>query len=181
MNEFIYPEMMVHIPLCTHKEPSDILVLSENGAPLLEEIERHNSVVAKIVNPTLDAIRDVEDNSVDVVMLESSTDATFLAHVSRVLKDDGLVSMQHPSLEDVETNTQIMQVLGNYFKIIMPYNIGNGETLLLASKAYHPTADVILQRTDMLDGQSYYNCDVHPAAFAMGNYIRKNYLGVIKN
>ena len=33
----------------------------------------------------------------------------------------------------------------------------------------------------MLDGLSYYNCDIHPAAFAMGNYIRKEYLGVIKN
>ena len=62
-----------------------------------------------------------------------------------------------------------------------PYNIGNGATALLSSKEYHPTADINLQRADMLDGLSYYNCDVHPAAFAMGNYIRKEYLGIIKN
>lgn len=53
--------------------------------------------------------------------------------------------------------------------------------LFLASKEYHPTADVILQRADMIDGLSYYNCDVHVASFAMGNYIRKEYLGIIKN
>ena len=181
MNEFIYPEMMVHVPMCTHKEPKDIVVLSENGAPLLDELERHKGVEVKVVNPTLDAIRAIDDATVDVVMLESSTDAALLAHVSRVLKEDGLVSMQHPILDDIEANRQIMEVLANYFKIIMPYNVGNGETLLLASKAYHPTADIILQRTDMLDGQRYYNCDIHPAAFAMGNYIRQNYLGIIKN
>ncbi|MBD3824817.1 MAG: spermidine synthase, partial [Epsilonproteobacteria bacterium] len=76
---------------------------------------------------------------------------------------------------------RIMQILANYFKIIMPYNLGNGETALLASKAYHPTADVILHRVDMLDGVNYYNCDIHPAAFAMPNYIRKEYLGIIRN
>jgi len=27
----------------------------------------------------------------------------------------------------------------------------------------------------------YYNCDVHVGSFAMGNYIRKEYLGIIKN
>jgi spermidine synthase len=63
----------------------------------------------------------------------------------------------------------------------MPYNLGNGSTALLASKEYHPTADVILQRSDMIDGLSFYNCDIHVSAFAMPNYIRKEYLGIIKN
>jgi spermidine synthase len=63
----------------------------------------------------------------------------------------------------------------------MPYNIGNGSTAILCSKEYHPTADINLQRADMIDGLSYYNCNVHPAAFAMPNYIRKEYLGLIKN
>ena len=75
----------------------------------------------------------------------------------------------------------MMQILGNYFKVIMPYNIGNDSTALLASKEYHPTADIILHRADMLDDNQFYNCDVHIASFAMGNYIRKEYLGIIKN
>jgi spermidine synthase len=104
-----------------------------------------------------------------------------LAHINRVLKEDGLVVLKHPNLDEVEANKKLMQIMGNYFKIIMPYNVGNGETLLFGSKAYHPTADVILHRTDMLDGQQYYNCDIHPAAFATPNYIRKTYLGIIRN
>ena len=181
MNTFIYPEMLVHIPLCTHKNPKEVLVMSANSEQLESEFSRYKDITTKTIAATLDAVRDAEDASADVVLLEGSLDAALLSHVSRVLKEDGLIVMQHPSLDDVEANKQVMQVLGNYFKIIMPYNVGNGETLLLASKEYHPTADVILQRTDMLDGQSHYNCDIHPAAFAMGNSVRKNYLGVIRN
>jgi spermidine synthase len=116
----------------------------------------------------------------DIVIFEEKSDAALLAHISRVLREDGLVVLCHPDLEDVDANKNVMQVLGNYFKIIMPYNAGVG-TVLLASKEYHPTADIILQRSDLLEGNRYYNCDMHIAAFAMPNYVRKNYLGVIRN
>ena len=89
--------------------------------------------------------------------------------------------MRHASLEEVQANTVLLGVLGNYFKVIMPYRLANEETLLLASKGNHPTADINLHRADMLDGLEYYNTDIHPAAFAMPNYIRKTYLGIIRN
>ena len=183
MKTFIYPEMMVHVPLCTHKDPKNVLIVSDNAAALEVEVARHADVAAKSVaaSAALEALRDEADQSADVVLLEGTTDAAAIAHVNRLLKADGLVVMQHPSLDDEAANTALMQVLGNYFKIIMPYSVGNGETLLLASKEYHPTADLILQRTDLLEGQQYYNCDIHPAAFAMPNYVRKAYLGIIRN
>jgi spermidine synthase len=181
MKTFIYPEMMVHVPLCTHKEPANVLVASNDAAQLEAEIARHLETTSKSVAATVDALRDEADQSADVVLLEGPTDAASIAHVSRILKADGLVAMKHPDLDDENANKALMGVLANYFKIIMPYTVGNGETLLLASKEYHPTADVILQRTDLLEGHQYYNCDIHPAAFAMPNYIRKTYLGIIKN
>lgn len=181
MKNFIYNEMMVHVPLCTNKDPKNILIISDNATDLEKEVLKHNEISSKSIACGIEAIRDEADDSYDVVISESKSDAALLAHISRVLKDDGLVSMVHPSLENIEENKSIMQILGNYFKIIMPYNLGNGETAILASKEYHPTADINLHRTDMLDGLKYYNCDVHPAAFAMGNYIRKEYLGIIRN
>lgn len=183
MKPFIYPEMMVHVPLCTHKEPNQVLIISDSAESLEQEVARHADVAAKSfgASKALDVLRDEADQSADVLLFEGTTDAAALAHASRILKADGLMVMKHPSLDDAEANTALMQVLANYFKIIMPYNIGNGETLLLASKLYHPTADIILQRTDLLEGVQYYNCDIHPAAFAMPNYIRKTYLGIIKN
>ena len=181
MKDFIYPEMMVHVPLCTHKEPKNILILSDNTTPLELEIARHNDIKATSMPAQLDALRSAGDNAFDVVLSEVPCDAAVIAHLGRVIAEDGLLMSVHPSLLDITENKIIMEIMAKYFKIIMPCRLEDGTTLLLASKSYHPTADLILQRADMLDGLSYYNCDIHPASFAMGNYIRKEYLGVIKN
>ena len=181
MKEFIYSEMMVHVPVCTSKNPQNVLIVSDKADLLEKEMQRHSEVESTTIKCSLDAIRDLDDSAYDVVICESSTDAAFLAHLNRILKDDAQLTLVHPSLDSVEENKTLMSILGKYFKIIMPYNLGNGSTALLASKEYHPTADIILQRSDMIDGLEYYNCDIHIAAFAMPNYIRKEYLGIIKN
>jgi len=181
MKEFIYPEMMVHVPVCTSKEANDILIISDNADLLSAEAAKHNNAHAKVITCTLNDISALGDDTYDVIISEMASDAAFLAHVNRVLRDDGQFVTTHPSLDEVEENKNLMKILGNYFKVIMPYNIGNGSTALLSSKEYHPTADINLHRADMIDGLSYYNCDIHPAAFAMGNNIRKEYLGSIRN
>ena len=184
MKTFIYPEMMVHVALCTHKLPTSVLLASDNRELLLGELSRYRESAVTSVSSTnlLESFRNVEDKSVDVLLLDSITDdSAVIAHINRILKEDGLVVMQHPSLDEVGANTSLMQILGNYFKIIMPYHLENGTTLLLCSKEYHPTADIILQRSDLLEGHSYYNCDVQTASFAMPQYVRKNYLGIIRN
>lgn len=181
MKEFIYNEMMVHVPVCTSKEPQNVLIISDNASNLENEMKKHTEISFKSISCGVEALRDEADASYDVVVCESDNDAAISAHISRVLKEDGVVSMKHPSLDMTDENKSIIQVLGKYFKVIMPYNLGNGETALLSSKEYHPTADINLHRVDMLDGLEFYNCDVHPAAFAMGNNIRKEYLGIVKN
>ncbi len=181
MKEFIYPEMMVHVPVCTSKNPQNILIVSNSAELLAKETLKHSQVTTKAVECTLDAVRNLDDSSFDVVICEDSSDAAMLAHLSRILKEDGQLSITHPSLDNINENKTIISILGKYFKIIMPYNLGNGSTALLASKEYHPTADINLQRADMIDGNNFYNCDIHVGSFAMGNYIRKEYLGIIKN
>ncbi len=181
MKEFIYPEMMVHVPVCTNKVPESVLIISDNAELLSSEMEKHAEIGSKVVKCSLDALRDEADDSADVVICEMNGDAAVIAHVARILKDDGQLSITHDSLDETQSNKVLMQVLANYFKVIMPYNLGNGSTAILASKEYHPTADVILQRTDMIDDLNYYNCDIHVSAFAMPNYIRKEYLGIIRN
>lgn len=181
MKNFIYNEMMLHVPVCTSKAPENVLIVSNEASALEVEIQKHDSITSKSIACGLDGLRDESDASYDVVVCEGELDAAGMAHVSRVLKEDGVASMQHPSLDNTQENKSMMQILGKYFKVIMPYNLGNGQTALLLSKEYHPTADINLHRVDMLDGLEFYNCDVHPAAFAMGNNIRKEYLGIIKN
>jgi spermidine synthase len=182
MKPFIYTEMMVHVPLCTHKNPKNILVIADDATALSEELARYKDCNVKIIDAgnAIESIREESENSFDVIISETSEDIALLAHIARVSTDDGLCVVTHPNLDDVKSNSELMRALGKDFKIIMPYHAGE-KTLLLASKEYHPTADIILQRSDLLEGQNYYNCDVHIGSFAMGNYIRKNYLGIIKN
>ncbi|MDO9305782.1 MAG: spermidine synthase [Sulfuricurvum sp.] len=184
MKTFIYPEMIVHVALCTHKLPTSVFLASDNHELLLGELSRYRDSTVTSVGSSnlLESFRNAEDKSADVLLLDNTTDdSAVIAHINRILKEDGLVVMQHPSLDEVGANTSLMQILGNYFKIIMPYHLENGTTLLLCSKEYHPTADIILQRSDLLEGHQYYNCDVQTASFAMPQYVRKNYLGIIRN
>jgi len=181
MKEFIYPEMMVHVGLCTSKLANDVLIISDKSELLSKEVARHTETNSTIVSCKLEAISSLEENAYDVIICELEIDATVASQINRILREDAQLVTNHPSLEKIEENKILMKILGSYFKVIMPFNIANGITALLASKEYHPTADINLHRADMLDGLSYYNCDVHPAAFAMGNYVRKEYLGSIRN
>lgn len=181
MRDFIYAEMMVHVPMCTSKEAKDVLIVSDNAALLSAEAARHSEALVRVVGCSLEALSTLEGDAFDVVISEMPLDALVIAQHNRLLRKDGQLATLHPLLDEVAVNKNLMAQLGRYFKIIMPYNIGDGTTALLASKEYHPTADINLQRADMLDELSYYNSDIHPAAFAMGNYIRKEYLGSIKN
>lgn len=180
MKNFIYNEMMVHVGVCTNKAPQNVLLLSDNADGFVAEMDKHDAIAYEVIS-NVDGLRGADDSKYDVVISELGNDAAVLAHINRVLKEDGLIVMDIPSLDEVEVNKQTMQILGKYAKVIMPFRVSEGKFALLASKEYHPTADIILHRSDMLDNLNYYNCDVHPAAFAMGNNIRKEYLGIIKN
>ena len=41
----------------------------------------------------------------------------------------------------------------------MPFRFGHN-TSIIASKNYHPTADLNLQRADLLDGLDYYSAEI---------------------
>ncbi len=181
MKEFIRYEMMVHVPLCSHKDPKNILIISDTSTKFEDEIQKHTGMEFDAVACSLDALSKLDDAKYDVVISEIDSDALVTSQINRILKEDGLIASGVTSLDNVAEAKKTISTLGQYAKIVMPFHIGGGKLALLASKEYHPTADLILQRSDMLDGLEYYNCDVHIGAFAMGNYIRKEYLGVIKN
>ena len=181
MKNFIYNEMMVHVALCTHKNPENVLIIGDDNDKFAVEVKKHDSIRFDVIKADKDALRAVDDSKYNVIISELQNDAAVIAHYNRVLKDDGLLVINIPSLDEVQDTKNIMEIVGKYTKIVMPFDIGEAKHALLASKEYHPTADIILHRADMLDNLDYYNCDVHPSAFAMGNYIRKEYLGIIKN
>ena len=181
MRKKIYNELMVHVPVCTHKEPQNVLIVSEEGFGLLDEIAKYKTIEATVIDTGLESIRDIQENSFDIVISEAPLEATHTAHLNRVLKEDALAVFTPFDLSDEQASKTKLQEIGKYFKIAMPYALLSAQTAVLASKEYHPTADINLQRADLTDGFEVYNSDLHRAVFAMPTYIKKSYLGIIKN
>ena len=139
----------------------------------------------------VDFIKKASDKSLDIVIVDSEellkSDELF-DEISRVLKDDGLVVTQGKSyFLDLASHKELLKKVAKNFYIAMPYRYemlcyeGGVYSFILASKKYHPTADINLQRADLMDGLKYYNSDIHIASFAKPTYIHRELLGVAKN
>ncbi len=217
-DEFIYHEMMAHVPACTHKEPKRALVIGGGDGGVAKELLRHSQIQVDMVeideevvkvsqeffpeigdwdNPRLNLmihdgieyVKNVPAATYDLVLVDSTDpegpaeglfDRNFYAHVFKILKDDGIVVAQGESWWiDMPLHKQIMGVIGEFFKIVMPYRFemymypGCNWNFVLGSKLYHPTADMILQRADLIDGLRYYNADIHKASFILPNYVKQ--------
>jgi len=225
-DEFIYHEMLAHVPMCTHRDPKNILIIGGGDGATAREVLRHEGVKVDLVEideavvntskkyfPNLgawenerlnltiesgmDFISKAADESYDVILVDVTDpsdlsselyDATFYAQANRVLKADGLIAVQGGSYwMDLENHKKILETVGRPFGIAMPYRYemhtypGTNWNFILASKKYHPTADIVLQRADLLEGHNYYTCDIHRAAFTVPKYIKKELLGIAKN
>ena len=170
------------------EEDSELLDVQKKNFELYEEVF---SALEQKNSSSIEYLRTAADESLDVVVSQSKVDSdfgAFAAHVGRSLRKDGLAVFELESnMMDISALKEPMQEIGKSFKIVMPFRvespsaIGGVKTFVLASKEYHPTADFILQRADLIDGLKFYNCDVHPAAFAMPNYVRNELRGIAKN
>ncbi len=225
-DEYIYHEMLAHVPVCTHRDPKKVLIIGGGDGGTAREVLRHEEISVDLVeidkavidvckehfpdvgdweNPRLNVVVEsgmefiakAEDQSYDIVLVDATDpgsianelfEAPFYAQVNRVLKEDGLVAVQGGSWwMDLEGHKRILETVGRPFGIAMPYSYpmysypGTNWNFIFASKKYHPTADIILQRADLLEGHSYYTSDIHKAAFTVPRYIKKALLGIAKN
>ncbi len=225
-DEFIYHEMLAHVPVCTHRDPKNVLIIGGGDGGTAREVLRHEGISVDLVeidaavvetakkyfpnvgdweNPRLNVtiesgmeyIAKAADQSYDIVLVDATDpgaisnelfEATFYAQVNRVLREDGLVAVQGGSYwMDLEGHKKILGTVGHPFGIAMPYTYpmysypGVNWNFVLASKKYHPTADIVLQRADLLEGHRYYTSDIHRAAFTVPRYIKKALLGIAKN
>ncbi len=173
--DIINAEMLTHVALCTHKEPKDVFILGSHDY-INSEIARHNGLHVDLCD-NVGCIESAKDNSFDVIIVNSDRyyEPTFAAQINRVLRNDGLVVLK--TNEKLEEN---IGVFGNLFGIVMTYKVEDRRAII-ATKKYHPTADIILQRSDLLEDLSYYNAEMHLASFALPTYLRKKLLGIQKN
>lgn len=173
-----FNEMMVHTPLCTHKEAQNVLIIGSSSEALKKEASKHTG---NIEFGDASILTSKDEKNIDVVIFtDVNLDEMLLANIQRVLKDDGLITFSTESFSKDEAKLKAdLELVGQNFWIAMPFKFGH-ETAILASKKYHPTADIILQRSDLLDDLEYYSTEIHHASFVFPAAQYKALTGIAK-
>jgi spermidine synthase len=173
-----FNEMMVHTPLCTHKEAQNVLIIGKISDGLKNEASKHNG---NIEFGDISILTSKDEKNIDVIIFtEGNLDDMVLANIQRVLKDDGLIAFATESFhKDEEKLKSDLELVGKNFWIAMPYRFGHS-TAILASKKYHPTADIVLQRSDLLNDLEYYSTEIHHASFVFPASQHKALTGIAK-
>jgi len=166
-NKIIKQEMLSFVPLCTHENTNECLFIGDYG------FTKDTDKLAKNISSIklLDKHDKFDSEKFDIII--SSDESIDLQEIFRILKKDGIFCLKASS----NIKKQLLE-LGAYYRIVMPYH--NME-LIFASNKYHPTADLILDKSDFMENAEYYNSDIHLASFALHEKIKKEMRGIIKN
>ncbi|MBP6714875.1 MAG: spermidine synthase [Aliarcobacter sp.] len=175
-----FNEMMVHLPLCTHKEATKVLIVGSNNEDMKAQAAKHNKV-SNIEFGDTSIITSKSEKNIDVIILtDVKIDELLLANISLILKEDGLIAFPSKAFSrDEDQLFADLKLVGSKFWIAMPFKFGHN-TSILASRRYHPTADLNLQRADLLDGLNYYSAEIHNASFVFPAAEHRALTGIAK-
>lgn len=182
MNELkIYNEMMLHIPLCTHKNPKRILIISNDKDNIKNELENYKEEGMEFLIKDVEYLKSLNEKEIDVlILMKEEINEFLLANIRRILKNDGILIVDSLcSKNKIEKIKEDLILLGNKFNICMPYSFNN-ETIIFSSNKYHPISNIILQRSDLLNNIYYYSSEIHCSSFVYPKYFNKELLGIIK-
>ena len=173
---FAYDEMMVHIPLCSHKHIDKVLVVGEVSAEFEAELDKHKIEQIVYVNDL-----NIEGEFNIILYNKECPNKEQLALLNRLLEPTKgiLVTKASFIFRDIEKSKDELSRVGDNFWICMPYTFGHN-TLIFASKKYHPQAEIVLQVSDLLENCNYYNTELHNSCFVHPNYIHKAITGIEK-
>lgn len=192
-------ELLAHIPLCSHPNPKQILLFDTLNLQIANECLKHSVSIdcvqeraslevlsevfpqfAKVMNNKQFALyaqaMDLEIKKYDVIIADSRLNKHQIDGLSRMLSNEGILILQAPQpFLDIDGFKNALNDCSAFFSIIMPFmphmSVFNDKSYIFASKRYHPTADMILQKIDLLPDLCYYNAKMHEAAFALPNCI----------
>ena len=189
---FVVNEMITHVPICTHADPKRILVI--NGDKEIDnELDKYKfeETINIDADNAIEKLNDIGSRKFDIAIVNDNSltnNREFWIELTKMLDSKGVVAIKMSNIiSNPKEAKEELKVAGSIYPIVMPYRyesfkdgIVAQEYLMLASRFYHPTADINLQRADLTDGHRYYNSDIAVAAFAVPTFIYKDYLGVIK-
>ncbi len=192
--DFIKSEMLTHVPFNTHKDPKSILVIN-GGKRIQRELEKYNNhreIIHLDGSDTIEKLAALGAKKFDIAIVSTSEFTNrreFWIELTKLLDPKAVVSIEMSNIfVNPQQAKEELQLVGRIYPIVMPYRyekaandtIISSEYLMLASRFYHPTADINLQRADLTDGYAYYNSDIAIAAFTVPSFIYKDYMGIIK-
>ena len=192
--DFIKSEMLTHVAINTHANPKKVLVIN-GGKRVGRELEKYDTITEVINIDGVDAIEKLQDlgaKKFDVAIV-STTDYTnnreFWIELTKLLDTKGVAAIEMSNIvTTVDDAKSELKLAGTIYPIVMPYRydkaidgkVLTSEYLMLASRFYHPTADINLQRADLTEGFAYYSSDVAISSFTVPTFAYKEYLGIIK-
>ncbi len=171
-----FEEMMVHVPMCSHKNIKKILVIGDVNEEFKNELDKHECKDI-VFSDELNV-----DEQFDIILYTKSIpDELEMANIQRCLEPEHgiLVTKGSFIFKDLDKVKEELSYIGKNFWICMPYSFGHN-TLIFASKRYHPQAEIVLQVSDLLPDCQYYNTEMQNAAFVYPEYITKEITGIAK-
>jgi len=191
--DFIKSEMLTHVPFNTHADPKRVLVIN-GGKRIQRELEKYGSVteIIHIDSDIINSLNSLGAKKFDLAIVSTSNltaNREFWIELTKLMDAKGVVAIQMSNIfTQKEAAKEELNLVGKIYPIVMPYRYDNAtdgdiitsEYLMLASRFYHPTADINLQRADLTDEFAYYTSDVAIAAFTIPALLYRDYLGVIK-
>lgn len=177
-----FAEMMIHPALCVHPQPLSLLIVGEEGDRIAKECDKYTPSLAAVVHKDKSVLAHLAEGSFDIIVIADDQPLTSQdsAYLHRLLTSAGIALVSATPYEKRLEDLKNELLAASLFRIAMPYRFDGGMALFI-SKLYHPLADLVLQKVDMTDGYTYYNAEVHNAAFALPTLVRQTLLGYAKN
>lgn len=223
-DEYVYHEMITHVPMLLHPDPQKMLVIGGGDGGTAREILKHQGVdsielveiddavveASKLHLPTISPafghsklqlkiedgikfVKNVSDESYDLVIVDSTDPVgpseglftkDFYLDVYRILTKQGIMVTQSESPRfNQSVFKEIYQCYRDIFGLhqvhcylayIPTFPTGMWSFSFCSKGNIHPINDLDQDRvTKFIDENqlSYYNLDVHRAAFALPNFV----------
>lgn len=221
-DEFIYHDMIVHVPMATNPEIRNVLVIGAGDGGTVRELTRYahleNIDMVEIDQMVVDICREYFPNSTsglddarvhlyfedglkfvqekknvyDLIIVDSTDPIgpgeglftrEFYINCYEALTEDGILVNQHesPFYEEYQrAMKRSHKRIHEFFPVAKVYQVhiptyASGHWLFgFASKSLDPVKDLKEEWWNSLGLETgYYNTEIHSAAFALPNYVKK--------
>ena len=221
-DEFIYHDMIVHVPMATNPNIKKVLVIGAGDGGTVRELVRYDSIekidMVEIDKLVVDVCREYfphstsglddervslyfqdglkfvseKENEYDLIIVDSTDPIgpgeglftrEFYSNCHKALSKDGILVNQHESPfyeEYAKAMQRAHKRIHEFFPVAKVYQVhiptyASGHWLFgFASKSFDPVRDLNEEKWNALGFETgYYNTEIHKAAFALPNYVKK--------